>query len=109
LMGGPGGGIKFTTGEVVAGQYKLVIHYDKYANGTSTYPYEGYQNLYVNDNPNPIQKIHYIGTHDKGDVNFQDTSVTIRLERGTNTLTIKEFSPSAVASIDYISLSLVNQ
>jgi hypothetical protein len=107
LMGGEKGEVIFTTYDLEAGQYKLVIHYDKYSNGAPIYPYEGYQYLYVNDSLD-YSPIHYIKTHgDEQAVNFMDTSVIVVLKRGKNTLTIKNGPSDAVASIDYIELTLI--
>jgi hypothetical protein len=102
------GNIRFTLNNMKAGQYTLIIHYIKYANNTSTYPNTGFQNLYVNNNPNPIS-VYYVKTFGDGDnVTWSDTSVTIALEDGTNTLLLATIPGDVGGSVDYIYLNIIN-
>jgi hypothetical protein len=102
------GTVKFTLDNMKAGQYTVVIHYTKYANNTTTYPDTGFQNLYVNNNPNPIS-IYYTKTFgDGGSTTWSDTSVTVALEDGANILLISVIPGVIGGSVDYIYVSIVN-
>jgi hypothetical protein len=83
-----------------------------FVKNTNEYRTPDYQNLYVNDDPNPIQ-IKYVKTFgDESPIpkwsNNSDT--TIKLQRGINTLEIKNNNPSfpGTVSIDYIFISRIN-
>jgi hypothetical protein len=105
---GGAGTVKFTLDNMKAGQYTVVIHYTKYANNTATYPDTGFQNLYVNNNSNPIS-IYYTKTFgDGGSTTWSDTSVTVALEDGANILLISVIPGVIGGSVDYIYVSIVN-
>lgn len=103
-----GASVKFTFYDMAAGQYELVIRYAKYTNNIN-YRDPGYQNLYVNDNPNPIL-ITTFQTNEGDVLKWLDYSpIIVQFRQGTNILIIKNDVSDQVAGIDRIILRLIGQ
>ncbi|MBK9007757.1 MAG: hypothetical protein IPM31_12270 [Anaerolineae bacterium] len=101
-LGAWGASVKFTITEMAAGQYELIIRYEKYTNNAE-YRDPGYQNLYVNGNPSPIL-ITTFKTFDDTVMKWADLQLIVRLEQGRNTLVIKNDVSDQVAGIDRLVL-----
>ena len=103
--------IKFVIPDLTGGQYELLIRYAKYVNDTPAFSEPDHQNLYINNNPNPVL-INYFKTFGDEDqfVKWQDSSVFILLEQGTNILVIKNNVAGfhGAVGIDRIFIRLIN-
>ncbi|GEM_PF-6615616 len=105
-LGVQGASVKLTIYEMAAGQYELIIRYAKYTNNAE-YRDPGYQNLYVNDNPDPFL-ITTFKTYDDAVLKWGDLPpIIVRLTEGMNTLIIKNDAGNQVAGIDRILLRLI--